>query len=156
MVDSDQILVNHEYKGVLKIKVDKGLTKVLEVTKDTSVEKGITSSLINYDGNIFYACKEGVYKYNNEKQTFLKDTLLSNLVDDAEYSTGKLVYDARTSKLWGFSSKNINFIAPGKLSSKPKVSSIWVLSICLSNHIAVYQMKGVFILLTFLFLLHTL
>jgi len=124
MVDSDQILVNHEYKGVLKIKVDKGLTKVLEVTKDTSVEKGITSSLINYNGNIFYACKEGVYKYNNEKQTFLKDTLLSNLVDDAEYSTGKLVYDERTSKLWGFSSKNINFIAPGKLSSKPKVSSI--------------------------------
>jgi len=124
MVDTNQILVNHEYKGVLKIKVDKGLTNVVEVIKDTSVEKGITSSLINYNKNIFYAYKEGIFKYNNEKQTFLKDTLLSNLVDDVEYSTGKLVYDKETNKLWGFSSRNLNFIAPGKLSSTPKVTNI--------------------------------
>ena len=124
MVDANQILVNHEYKGVFKIKVNKELTNVVEVSKDTSVEKGITSSLINYNKNIFYAYKEGIFKYNNEKQTFLKDTLLSNLVDDVEYSTGKLVYDKETNKLWGFSSRNLNFIAPGKLSSTPKVTNI--------------------------------
>jgi len=124
MVDANHILVNHEYKGVFKIKVDKELTNVEEVSKDTSVEKGITSSLINYNKNILYAYKEGVFKYNIEKQTFLKDTLLSNLVDEVEYSTGKLVYDEKTNKLWGFSSKNLNFIAPGKLSSTAKVRNV--------------------------------
>lgn len=124
MVDNNHILINHEYKGVFKIKLDQELTTALEVSKDTSVEKGITSSLINYNNHIFYAYKEGVFKYDNDKQTFLKDTLLSKLVDEVEYSTGKLVYDKETNKLWGFSSRNLNFIAPGKLSSTPKVRNI--------------------------------
>lgn len=124
MVDNNYILVNHEYKGVFKIKLDQELTTALEVSKDTSVEKGITSSLIKYNNHIFYTYKEGVFKYNNDKQIFLKDTLLSKLVDEVEYSTGKLVYDKETNKLWGFSSRNLNFIAPGKLSSTPKVRNI--------------------------------
>lgn len=124
MVDNNYILVNHEYKGVFKIKLDQELTTALEVSKDTSVEKGITSSLIKYNNHIFYTYKEGVFKYNYDKQIFLKDTLLSKLVDEVEYSTGKLVYDKETNKLWGFSSRNLNFIAPGKLSSTPKVRNI--------------------------------
>lgn len=124
MVDNNLILVNHEYKGVYKVKVDKSLTKVVEVTKDKSVEKGLTSSLINYNDNIFYAHKEGVFKYNKEQQNFLKDTVLSKLFDEVEYTSGKLVYDSETNKLWSFSSKNLSFAAPGKLSTIPKIKNI--------------------------------
>lgn len=124
MLDNNLILVNHEYKGVYKVKVDKSLTKVVEVTKDKSVEKGLTSSLINYNDNIFYAHKEGVFKYNKEQQNFLKDTVLSKLFDEVEYTSGKLVYDSETNKLWSFSSKNLSFAAPGKLSTIPKIKNI--------------------------------
>jgi DNA-binding CsgD family transcriptional regulator len=120
----NNILVSHEYKGVFKIEIDNDLTKAVKVVKDTSVEKALTSSLIKYHNDIYYAYKKGVFKYNTEKQIFTKDTLLSNLIKNEEYSSGKLVYDKETNKLWSFSAKDLNYIAPGKLSNIPKVNKI--------------------------------
>ena len=70
MVDNDEILVSHEYKGVFKIKVNKNLTKALEVVKDTSIEKGLTSSLIKYRDTLYYAYKKGVFKFDKAPKVF--------------------------------------------------------------------------------------
>jgi AraC family transcriptional regulator, chitin signaling transcriptional activator len=124
IVDLENILVSHEYKGVFKIKVNKELTKATKIYKDTSIEKGLTSSLIHYNNDIYYAFKDGVFKFENKTQSFIKDTLLSNLIVSDKYTSGKLVNDNETNKLWSFSSKNLNFISPGKLSNIPKMNTI--------------------------------
>ena len=120
----DEILVSHEYQGVFKIKVNNGFTKALKVIKDTSVEKALNSSLVKYHNKVYYTYKKGVFKYDTVNQAFTKDTLLSNLIDERGYSSGKLVYDKETNKLWSFSAKDLNYIAPGKLSNIPKVHKI--------------------------------
>lgn len=124
MIDSDEILISHEYKGVYKLNVNAQLTQVEEVVKDTSVDKGITSSLIKYKDNIFYSYKKGVFKYDVALQSFTKDTLFSRLISPEMYSSGKLIYERKTNKLWSFSAKRLSYLAPGKFSSTPIINAI--------------------------------
>ncbi|MGZ0015760.1 triple tyrosine motif-containing protein [Yeosuana sp. AK3] len=124
IVNPNTILMSHEYKGVFKIKVNDDLTKAEEVVMETSVDKGLTSSVFSYHNHQYYAYKEGVFKYDGKTQTFLKDTLLSNLIPKDKYTSGKLVYDKQTDKLFGFSSKALYFLSPGKLSNTPKINNI--------------------------------
>ncbi len=121
--ENEEIFVNHEYKGVYKIKVDIGYNNVLEITKDSLI-KGLNSSLIKYKDKILYAYKGGVLKYNKLEKKFIKDTLLSKLYDTSNYISGKLVFDSTRNTLWSFSRTGLNYITPGNLSNTPIINSI--------------------------------
>lgn len=120
--DTDEIFVSHEYKGVFKITIDSDLRKVLNVEKETSVTKGLHSSLLKYDDQILYTYKDGIFKY--ESGTFVKDSLYSSVFNEGTYTSGKLVHIEQTNKLWTFSSNGISYIASGKLSNEPKIENI--------------------------------
>lgn len=115
----NQIFVNHEYKGVFKLVLDDDFQKVIKVVKDSSVTKGLHSSLIKYQNKILYAYKKGVYKYEDKTKSFVKDSTLNTLYTDSTYISGKLIFIEENNTLWGFSKKNISYISPGKLSAKP-------------------------------------
>ena len=119
-----EILVSHEYKGVFKLQFNDDYTRVTNVVKDTSVDKGFNSSLIKYNSQILYTYKEGVFKYNTKQGVFEKDSILTKVFEDQDYISGKLVTDKHTNKLWGFSDNGLNYIIPGKLSEIPKINRI--------------------------------
>ncbi|TYA84329.1 triple tyrosine motif-containing protein [Seonamhaeicola marinus] len=123
-IQEDNIFVSHEYKGVFKLKIDKDFTKVTDVSKDITVDKGIYSSLVKYDDKILYTYQNGVYAYNNKTDQFVKDTLLSHLFEKESYTSGKLISDKKNKMLWGFSRKKLNYVTPGKLSEAPNIESI--------------------------------
>lgn len=123
-IEPTELFVNHEYKGVFKLKIDPSFEKVVEVTKDTSVTKGVYSSIVSYRNKILYANKHGVYAYNTQKNSFERDSIYSKLYKEEEYTSGKLVYDNYKNSLWGFSSKNIGLILPSVLSNIPTVDYI--------------------------------
>jgi AraC family transcriptional regulator, chitin signaling transcriptional activator len=118
----DNILVSHEYKGVFKLKVANDFSKIISFKKDENLNKGFNSSLLKYNNDILYAYKDGVFKLDKLQNEFKKDSLLSTLFSDKEYTSGKLVVD--NNKLWSFSNKEINYISPGKLSEIPKINTI--------------------------------
>ena len=120
--DISTIFVNHEYKGVFKLKVDKDFKKVLKVTKDNSVEKGLHSSLIKFQNNIFYSSKKGVYRY--ESDGFKLDSVYSNLIPKDNFISAKLTFDKSNNKLWSFTKDDIRYFTPGKLSNKPDLEII--------------------------------
>ncbi|WP_439131303.1 triple tyrosine motif-containing protein [Polaribacter sp.] len=122
--DDNKIFVNHEYKGVFKLEVDKDFRNITKVVKDESVEKGIHSSLIQYQNQIFYSCKKGVYKYIAAKDSFKLDTTYSKLMPKNKFLSAKLIYHKTNSKLWSFTKDDIRFFAPGKLSDKPDLEII--------------------------------
>jgi DNA-binding CsgD family transcriptional regulator/ligand-binding sensor domain-containing protein/cell division protein FtsB len=122
--DSDKFLVNHEYKGVFKLTLDKEFTKVIHLKKDKSVLKGLHSSLIDYQGKILYSSKKGVYLFDKKADAFKRDSVYSQLISQDSYVSGALAYDKSSNKLWSFSEENINYLTPGKLSDKPTVKSI--------------------------------
>ncbi len=122
--DSYKFLVNHEYKGVFKLTLDKEFTKVISHKKDNSVSKGLHSSLIDYRDKILYSSKKGVYLYDKKAATFKRDSIYSKLISEDNFVSGQLAYDKSSNKLWSFSEDNINYLTPGKLSDKPIVKSI--------------------------------
>jgi AraC family chitin signaling transcriptional activator len=122
--DTTNFLVNHEYKGVFKLTLDKEFTKVLSLKKENSVAKGLHSSLINYQDKILYSSKNGVYLYDKVGHTFKRDSIYSQLISEDNYVSGELEYDKSSNKLWSFSQENINYLTPGKLSDKPTVKSL--------------------------------
>ncbi|MDG1398804.1 MAG: triple tyrosine motif-containing protein, partial [Polaribacter sp.] len=118
------VFVNHEYKGVFKLDIDRDFRNVVKVERDESVEKGIHSSLTEYEGDIYYACKKGVYKYLEEIKAFKFDSIFSNLMPEGEFLSAKLINDNVNNKLWSFTKDDIRYFSPGKFSNKPNLEII--------------------------------
>jgi len=114
----NEIFINHEYKGVSKLILDEDFTKVIRGTMEKSAPISLKSSLIKYNNDIIYTSKDGVFKYIDQKEKFVKDSLLSiNLFGQDNYVSGKLIVDDRENTLWCFTDKNIVKLSPGKLSN---------------------------------------
>ena len=127
LIDNNQLFVSHEYKGVFKLKINNDFTKVLQYSTETSVPKGLKSSLIKYNNDIIYTIKEGIFRYNHKNQKFIKDSLMSvNFLANDNFFSGNLVVDSKTNTLWGFTEKNIVYFTPGKLNSILKAIRIYL------------------------------
>ncbi len=119
----NDIFVNHEYQGVFKLKVDNSFFNVKEVSIDTLL-KGSNSGILKYKGDLLYAYKKGVFKYDGVGQKFIRDSLISSAYTEDEYESGKLIVDEKDDKLWIFTKSNITYITPTGLSNTPKIKNI--------------------------------
>ncbi|WP_299667750.1 triple tyrosine motif-containing protein [uncultured Polaribacter sp.] len=123
-VEKNTFFVNHEYKGVFKVKIDDNFREIINLEKEASINKGLYSSIIKYKNEILYANKAGVYKYIRKKNTFKKDSLYSQLISENGFVSAKLVYNESKNKLWSFSKDHIKYLFPGKFSSTPQIQKI--------------------------------
>ena len=117
------IFVNHEYKGMYKLTIDDAFFKAKEVVRDTSVSIGKHSNLIQYKSDLLYSYKGGIFKYDQTKDIFKLDSVYGNLYDNQGYTSGKLIVDSKK-RLWSFSNKSIQYLAPGTLSDLPIITRI--------------------------------
>lgn len=123
-LNTEEIYLVHEYKGAFKLKLDKAFTRVLSYTQDTLMKTKSNSSLVRHNKDLLYSNKKGVYKYKQESKKFIKDTLLSKLIDEKNFSSGIIVSDTLTNKLWSFSSRGINYSTASQLSGEIKINNI--------------------------------
>lgn len=117
---STKIFVNHEYKGVYELKVDEGFTSTFKIKKDT-VNLGVHSSIASFQNKIYLAYKKGIFEYNEENASFVRDTSLSNIYKD-DFISGKLVI--QDSEMWAFTQSSLVQITPSKLSNGFEVKKI--------------------------------
>lgn len=123
-IQNNTIFVSHENRGVYKLLLDSNFIKVNQIVKDTSVNKGLKASLANYNKSIIYSSKDGVYEYNINSNTFVKDTILNQLYNKETYVSGKLIVDKDNTILWNFSKNNLNYITTSKFINKPEINKI--------------------------------
>ena len=123
-LNNNQVFVNHEYKGVFKLQISNDLETVTSYKLDSLLKKGLYSSLTKHNNEVLYSSKNGVYKYDTSKNKFEKDSLLSKLINIDKFTSGKLVSDEVTNKLWSFSSDGINYLTTSKLSGDKEINSI--------------------------------
>ena len=115
-VDKDKIIVNHEFKGIYNLVIDSEFSKVLKINKSDPIGSG--SSLVNYKNDIVYSSGNGVFKFNTKKKEFLKDSVLSSkFLSLDDMMTGRIIFNDKMDKLWGFSDKNIICVTPGKFDN---------------------------------------
>ena len=118
-----EIFVSHEYKGVFRFQADKTLLKANKVFTYDHPKKGKNASLIKYNGTVYYAYKEGVFKLNPHTGIFTKDSLLSEVFEKDEYTTGKMIVD-NTNKIWLFTKNYITYFSSGKFNKQLKKNII--------------------------------
>lgn len=122
--EDNTVYVSHEYKGVYNLKMNDDFSKVESVQSMPEVSKGLHASLIKYNSDILYTNKNGIYKYNSVSGKFVKDSILSSIIPESEYETGKLVVDQENNRLWAFTEGSMNYVEPGKLSETPEIHKI--------------------------------
>ena len=117
-INYNQIIVNHEYKGISTLDIDQDFKKVLHVK--TEEPKGYGASLVSYNNEILYASNIGVFKFN-ESNDLVIDSLLSKVFfGEDETGTGILISEKETDRLWGFTNDNIMYVTPGKIDRIPQ------------------------------------
>jgi DNA-binding CsgD family transcriptional regulator len=122
-----EILICHEYKGVIKLQVDKDFRKVLNYKVLENTPKSLKSTISTYNGEIIYSYKNGIFKYNNKLSNFEMDTILTNdFYKDDDYISGRMVVDDKNNTIWGFTNKSIIYFKPGKLNSELKSTKIYI------------------------------
>lgn len=119
----NEIFVNHEYKGIYKLQVDSSYTAIKNVTVDSTL-KGRDSGIAKYNGELLYAYKKGIFKYDKVGQNFVKDNLLSMVYNEEQYESGKLIVDEKDNILWVFTKSNISYITPTGLTNKRRINNI--------------------------------
>ncbi len=124
-VDNENTLwINHEYKGVFKLKVDEEYRNITNVAIDSIAKKGKSSGLIKFDGKLLYASENGVFTYDREKKIFIKDSLLSSIFSiENKYTSGKMVVDD-DDNLWLFTEKTLSYIGRGQFSKELIVNTL--------------------------------
>jgi AraC family chitin signaling transcriptional activator len=118
-----EVYVSHEYKGVFRFQLDKSFAIAKKVFAYKTPTKGKNASLTQFNSNIYYANKEGIFKLNNQTKQFVKDKNLSAVFEKDEYTSGKLIVDD-SNKLWLFSKNYIHYFTLSKLSSQLKENII--------------------------------
>lgn len=123
LINSKEIIVSHEYKGVFKFDLDSKLENASNIVKFKQPAKGKNASLAKYNNKILYASKEGVFQFVPKQQKFKKDSLLSLIFENDAFTSGKMIVD-ESNKLWFFTKNYIHFYSSGKLSSDLKKNSL--------------------------------
>ncbi|MDQ6469351.1 triple tyrosine motif-containing protein [Flavobacterium sp. LHD-80] len=117
------VYVSHEYKGIFRLKLDNSLSKTADFYTYKSPQKGIRASLTKFNNSIYYAYKGGIFKLNATTKQFEKDTVLSSIFENDEYTSGKLIVD-NSNKIWLFSKNYIHYFSASKLSNQLKENVI--------------------------------
>jgi ligand-binding sensor domain-containing protein/DNA-binding CsgD family transcriptional regulator len=107
-ISKNELLINHEYIGVFKLKVNPEFYTIDDLFKFDQF--GVRSSLFAYRNKVYHASSNGLHKYNSSRNLFSKDTVLSNMLyKTSDPVKGNLIAD-NVNRLWGFSEKNIVYI----------------------------------------------
>ncbi|MFC4689153.1 triple tyrosine motif-containing protein [Dokdonia genika] len=118
------ILVNNEYKGVYRVEMDSTFKQVSSYDLNPSVNKGEHSSLSKFDNTIYYANKNGIYKYNDITNTFSREDKISAIYDN-KFVSGKLIND-ESNKMWAFTDEDVVYFSKDPLDTELSINKIYI------------------------------
>ena len=125
-IQDSTILVNHEYKGIFTLSLDRELTEVKLLKMNTTL-KGANSGLAKFKEKILYSSKEGIFYFDDSQLRFIRDSLLSSYVGPNDYVSGRML-SPRQGELWLFLKNELVKISSGRLSDIPTIERVPLLS----------------------------
>ena len=110
------ILVSHEYKGVFRIKLNIDSYRIDHT--DLLIDgQSLYSSLSSLGNSIYFMSNEGFYYYDNDKDKFLKNDQIINLMKDLSFMSGKMV-NTNDKNLWLFGDNSIIKLEKNQFSNE--------------------------------------
>lgn len=117
VLNANEILVSHEYKGVFKLTLSDNKEKALSVAQIPNVPTSLYSSMTSFQGDIYYFSNQGFYQYDENQNRFAKNDNISALFQQSNFTSAKMVID-REKYLWFFEQNNLIRAEKGALSSE--------------------------------------
>ena len=117
VLNSHELLVSHEYKGVFKVLLNDDHKSVITSERIPNVPTSLYSSMITFIDDVYYFSKDGFFKYDNSTNQFTKNEIISSLFQDNNFTSAKMVVD-REKYLWFFERNNLIRVEKGALSSE--------------------------------------
>lgn len=121
--NNKKIYIGHEYKGIIEVTLSNDLKKSSAFKILKSPKKGKHISLTKYNGVIYFAGKQGIYKLISSKNAFVKDDNLSSVFNNDEYISGKINVD-KSNKMWIFTKSYIYYFTSGNFNNDLKKHKI--------------------------------
>jgi DNA-binding CsgD family transcriptional regulator len=106
ILDTDELLVSHEYKGIYKLTMDEAKKAIISIKQIPDVPKSSYSSLRLFEEDIYYFSKAGFFSYDKNLDTLIKNDSISQLFNEDNFTTAKMVVD-RGEYLWLFGRNNL-------------------------------------------------
>lgn len=122
--NDSEIFVSHEYKGVYRIKADQKYRKALDVHRLEQLSKGKHAGLQKFQDSIIYSSPQGIFIYHPEKKDFIRNSFYSKMIDSLGYTSGKLISDEKSERLWSFNQTGLKYLEIESLSGKPEIDSL--------------------------------
>ncbi|MGC4039465.1 MAG: triple tyrosine motif-containing protein [Flavobacterium sp.] len=123
ITNKNDVYIGHEYKGIIKVRLNNDFYSAQRFTILKSPHKGKHISLANYNGSIYFAGREGVFRLNQKSGAFEKDDSLSEIFNNNEYISGKINVD-RSNKMWFFTKNYIYYFTSGNFDKGLKKQKI--------------------------------
>lgn len=123
LTNRNEIYIGHEYKGIIKVNVSNDFVKAQKIQILQSPKKGKHISLATYNGAIYFAGREGIFKLNSRTGKFVEDKSLSDVFKNNEYISGKLNVD-KSNKMWLFTKNYIYYFTSGNFDKGLKKQKI--------------------------------
>lgn len=111
----NKIIVNHEYKGVFELQFNSSLTEFINVKKLDYLLSYQHSGLNKYKNEIYYASKEGFYKYNKKSVKFIRNDSVSTYIND-DFVSGRM--SITDGGIWMFGKNELINLKQGQLSNQ--------------------------------------
>lgn len=125
-IDNDHnIFVSHEYKGLIRLKLNDDFSKVLEIKNFTEPKKSKFSGLIKFNNYIYYLSKDGFFKLDKKTLKFNKDIIFNKYFEKEQYLSGKLYID-NLNQLWIFTKKGLEFYTGNNIDSDIKKGILYI------------------------------
>jgi AraC family chitin signaling transcriptional activator len=103
-----KIYISHEYKGVIRLNLDKSLKQATGMFLYSFPKKGKNSGFIKYGREIIYASRDGYFKLNSKSGEFEPEQSMMGFFDPDRYISGKMSID-KNNRLWIFTNRGLEY-----------------------------------------------
>ena len=119
----NQIVVNHEFKGLFNLVLDKEYQKIER--SEIIGHLGHESSILKYNNEILYTSDKGVFELDLETSKLSANESWSEVFySEGNRIRGKLVVENTKNTIWGFSERNIISMSIDEFDGTPKIIEV--------------------------------
>lgn len=122
MVNDNEILISHEYKGVYHVTLSADAEQV-ENVRVLNVKRGRHASLIKFNDEVYYMSPDGFFTFDKQLKDFLPLSISSAMFANDSYLSGKMILDERN-RIWTFFEKNIVLLEKNIFDSSFSIQKI--------------------------------
>ena len=121
-LDSQTVVVNHEFNGVFTLQLDENFENVTIQNKQASY--GYGTSLVQFNDAIKYVTNNGIFSIDVDATVFPVDSVLTQKVFSLGTPSSIMISDQKNGRIWSFNESGILYAEKNQFNTNTSVTQI--------------------------------